>query len=157
MVHESAFHCTDLGTQIKAAVVDFTEDEAKRTCGKCGALAQTVPEGVAQPWGGGWRVLGLGSRLSGCVVLESSTQAYRLNSLRGLMPTIVKGKRSIGLIYKVLDSASDALALLSEGKPKVEESLVFDIPNQCSNLTLSDFLDRRSKRIVYVKFRDDFV
>ena len=49
VVHESAFHCTDLGTQIKAAVVDFTGDEAKRTCGKCGALAETVPNGVVQP------------------------------------------------------------------------------------------------------------
>ena len=49
VAHESAFHCTDLGTQIKAAVVDFVGDEAKRTCGKCGALAETVPSGVVQP------------------------------------------------------------------------------------------------------------
>ena len=38
IVYEAAFHCTDLGTQIKAAVVDFTGDKEKRTCGECGAL-----------------------------------------------------------------------------------------------------------------------
>ena len=49
IAHEAAFHCTDLGTQIKAAVVDFTGDKEKRTSGKCGALAETVPSGIIQP------------------------------------------------------------------------------------------------------------
>ena len=39
----------DLGTQIKAAVVAFAGDEAKRTYEECGALAETVPSGVVQP------------------------------------------------------------------------------------------------------------
>ena len=49
VVHESAFHCTDLGTQVKAAVVEFTEDAGKRTCGVCGALAETTPRDVQAP------------------------------------------------------------------------------------------------------------
>ena len=49
IVHEAAFHCTDLGTQIKAAVLEFTGDVKKRTCGNCGALADTTPSGVVQP------------------------------------------------------------------------------------------------------------
>lgn len=44
IVHEAAFHCTDLGTQIKAAVNDFKASEDKRTCGKCGALAEAAPK-----------------------------------------------------------------------------------------------------------------
>ena len=49
IVHEAAFHCTDLGTQIKQAVVEFGEDKGKRTCGGCGALADMVPSDVVQP------------------------------------------------------------------------------------------------------------
>ncbi|KAJ6446188.1 3-hydroxyanthranilate 3,4-dioxygenase [Purpureocillium lavendulum] len=44
VVHEAAFHCTDLGTQIKQAVEDFRADEAKRTCGRCGTLADWAPK-----------------------------------------------------------------------------------------------------------------
>ncbi|KAF4979084.1 hypothetical protein FZEAL_4644 [Fusarium zealandicum] len=44
VVHEAAFHCTDLGTQIKAAVHDFKADDDKRTCGKCGTLADWAPK-----------------------------------------------------------------------------------------------------------------
>ena len=44
IVHEAAFHCTDLGTQIKTAVEDFKADHDKRTCGKCGALADWAPK-----------------------------------------------------------------------------------------------------------------
>ncbi|KAI1190062.1 3-hydroxyanthranilic acid dioxygenase [Nemania serpens] len=43
VVHEAAFHCTDLGTQIKAAIDKFMGSEANRTCGACGALANSVP------------------------------------------------------------------------------------------------------------------
>ena len=44
MVHEAAFHCTDLGTQIKAAVEAFKADEEKRKCGSCGTLADSAPK-----------------------------------------------------------------------------------------------------------------
>ena len=44
VVHEAAFHCTDLGTQIKAAVEDFKNDNDKRRCGKCGLLADAAPK-----------------------------------------------------------------------------------------------------------------
>lgn len=44
IVHEAAFHCTDLGTQIKAAVEAFKADEEKRKCGKCGVLADWCPK-----------------------------------------------------------------------------------------------------------------
>lgn len=43
IVYEAAFHCTDLGTQIKAAVEDFKADMGKRTCGKCGVVADWCP------------------------------------------------------------------------------------------------------------------
>jgi 3-hydroxyanthranilate 3,4-dioxygenase len=44
MVHEAAFHCTDLGTQIKAAVEAFKGDEKARTCKKCGTVCDTAPK-----------------------------------------------------------------------------------------------------------------
>ncbi|RFU74698.1 3-hydroxyanthranilate 3,4-dioxygenase [Trichoderma arundinaceum] len=44
IVHEAAFHCTDLGTQIKQAVEDFKGDEQKRTCRKCGTVADWAPQ-----------------------------------------------------------------------------------------------------------------
>ncbi|KAH6634088.1 3-hydroxyanthranilic acid dioxygenase [Chaetomium sp. MPI-SDFR-AT-0129] len=44
IVHEAAFHCTDLGTQIKAAVEAFKGDEEKRRCEKCGQLADWCPK-----------------------------------------------------------------------------------------------------------------
>ncbi|KAF2754271.1 3-hydroxyanthranilic acid dioxygenase [Pseudovirgaria hyperparasitica] len=43
IVHEAAFHCTDLGTQIKAAVNQFKEDTEARTCKNCGELCDTAP------------------------------------------------------------------------------------------------------------------
>jgi len=39
VVYEDAFHCTDLGTQIKDAVNKFRGDEELRKCKNCGALA----------------------------------------------------------------------------------------------------------------------
>ncbi|KAI0600858.1 3-hydroxyanthranilic acid dioxygenase [Biscogniauxia sp. FL1348] len=44
LVHEAAFHCTDLGTQIKAAIDHFMRDPRRRTCPACGALADSVPK-----------------------------------------------------------------------------------------------------------------
>ncbi|KAI9806827.1 MAG: 3-hydroxyanthranilic acid dioxygenase [Piccolia ochrophora] len=43
VVHEAAFHCTDLGTQIKEAVNAFRDDLAKRKCPTCGETAEVVP------------------------------------------------------------------------------------------------------------------
>ena len=39
IVHEAAFHCSDLGSQIKDAVNAFKADEAARTCTHCGTVA----------------------------------------------------------------------------------------------------------------------
>ena len=44
VVHEESFHCTDLGTQIKAAVEAFKSDEQLRKCKKCGELADWCPK-----------------------------------------------------------------------------------------------------------------
>lgn len=49
LVYEAAFHCTDLGTQIKEAVNDFKTDGQKQVCSKCGELADTIPRDVVQP------------------------------------------------------------------------------------------------------------
>ncbi|KAI5802697.1 3-hydroxyanthranilic acid dioxygenase-domain-containing protein [Pyronema domesticum] len=43
IVHEAAFHCTDLGTQIKDAVNSFKESEELRRCKHCGELATAAP------------------------------------------------------------------------------------------------------------------
>ncbi|KAI9828723.1 MAG: 3-hydroxyanthranilic acid dioxygenase [Thelocarpon impressellum] len=49
VVHEAAFHCTDLGTQIKEAVNGFRDDREARTCEKCGELADVVPKAKEAP------------------------------------------------------------------------------------------------------------
>lgn len=43
-VHEASFVCTDLGTQIKAAVNSFRDNELDRTCKKCGELCDVSPK-----------------------------------------------------------------------------------------------------------------
>lgn len=43
VVHEAAFVCTDLGTQIKAAVEAFKASEEVRRCVECGLLAEAAP------------------------------------------------------------------------------------------------------------------
>lgn len=43
-VHEASFHCTDLGTQIKAAVEAFQASVEARTCRNCDALAEAAPK-----------------------------------------------------------------------------------------------------------------
>lgn len=47
-VHEAAFHCTDLGTQIKDAVNAFKEDQAARKCNNCGTICDVAPSPDAQ-------------------------------------------------------------------------------------------------------------
>lgn len=49
VVHEMAFECTDLGTQVKAGVQSFAGDESARTCGKCGKVVDVKPSGIVQP------------------------------------------------------------------------------------------------------------
>ncbi|KAI1311450.1 3-hydroxyanthranilic acid dioxygenase [Xylaria venustula] len=44
IVREAAFHCTDLGTQIKGAIEDFLKDESGRVCKACGVVADSVPK-----------------------------------------------------------------------------------------------------------------
>ncbi|KAM4054956.1 3-hydroxyanthranilic acid dioxygenase [Hirsutella rhossiliensis] len=44
IVHEAAFHCTDLGSQVKLAVEDFRASDDKRTCPVCGTLADWAPK-----------------------------------------------------------------------------------------------------------------
>ena len=46
-VHEAAFHCTDLGTQIKQAVQDFEANENARQCKKCGEVCDVKPKAEA--------------------------------------------------------------------------------------------------------------
>lgn len=49
IVNEEAFHCTDLGTQIKEVVNRFKSSDEKRKCKNCGAIADMVPKHVVQP------------------------------------------------------------------------------------------------------------
>lgn len=49
VVFEDAFHCTDLGTQIKEAVNAFKTDEKKRECRNCGELVAMAPQGLVAP------------------------------------------------------------------------------------------------------------
>ena len=48
-VHEVSFHCTDLGTQLKAAVQAFEADPEARTCKNCGELCDVRPRQPIQP------------------------------------------------------------------------------------------------------------
>ena len=49
IVHEAAFHCTDLGSQIKEAVESFGSNNEQRKCKECGTLVDMQPRGVVQP------------------------------------------------------------------------------------------------------------
>jgi len=44
IVDEAAFHCTDLGTQIKGAVNAFKESKERRKCKNCGEMADSAPK-----------------------------------------------------------------------------------------------------------------
>ncbi|KAG0638634.1 3-hydroxyanthranilic acid dioxygenase [Tuber brumale] len=48
VVHEAAFHCTDLGVQIKEAVNKFKECEELRKCTQCGGMATAAPAAVRE-------------------------------------------------------------------------------------------------------------
>ena len=56
IVYEDAFHCTNLGTQIKDAVNKFKDSEELRTCGACGDVAAVAPAacGIPPPGTHGW-------------------------------------------------------------------------------------------------------
>jgi 3-hydroxyanthranilate 3,4-dioxygenase len=43
VVHEAAFHCTNLGTQIKEVVNKFKDSEDLRKCQNCGEIATSAP------------------------------------------------------------------------------------------------------------------
>lgn len=45
-VYEAAFHCTDLGTQIKEAVEKFENSADDRLCKQCGTVCSLKPEGL---------------------------------------------------------------------------------------------------------------
>jgi len=44
IVDEAAFHCTDLGTQIKEAVNSFKGSAERRKCKHCGEMADSAPK-----------------------------------------------------------------------------------------------------------------
>jgi 3-hydroxyanthranilate 3,4-dioxygenase len=44
VVDEAAFHCTDLGTQIKEAVNAFKDSDERRKCTHCGTMASSAPQ-----------------------------------------------------------------------------------------------------------------
>ncbi|KAI9695973.1 MAG: 3-hydroxyanthranilic acid dioxygenase [Bogoriella megaspora] len=44
VVHEKSFYCTDLGTQLKAAVQAFENDIEARKCKKCGEVCEVKPK-----------------------------------------------------------------------------------------------------------------
>jgi len=44
VLDEAAFHCTDLGTQIKEAVNEFRDSLERRTCKKCGEINEAAPK-----------------------------------------------------------------------------------------------------------------
>jgi 3-hydroxyanthranilate 3,4-dioxygenase len=43
LVKEAAFYCSDLGTQIKDAVLAFNESGEERRCKNCGTLSDVAP------------------------------------------------------------------------------------------------------------------
>ena len=47
LVHEASFHCTDLGTQLKAAVNQFKSDKEARKCKHCGTTCDVAPNAEA--------------------------------------------------------------------------------------------------------------
>lgn len=46
IVHEVEFYCSDLGTQVKDAIVKFDGDMDARTCSNCGKLNHSKPQNI---------------------------------------------------------------------------------------------------------------
>ncbi|KAH3686572.1 hypothetical protein WICPIJ_002453 [Wickerhamomyces pijperi] len=44
IVYNESFYCSDLGTQVKEAILAFDADIEKRTCKKCGTLNYSKPQ-----------------------------------------------------------------------------------------------------------------
>lgn len=44
IIHEKEFYCSDLGTQVKDAIVAFDGDDDARTCGHCGTYNYSRPQ-----------------------------------------------------------------------------------------------------------------
>lgn len=44
IVYNLEFYCSDLGTQVKDAILSFDGDLEKRTCKKCGTLNYSKPQ-----------------------------------------------------------------------------------------------------------------
>ncbi|QWU89316.1 hypothetical protein CA3LBN_003639 [Candidozyma haemuli] len=44
IVHEIVFYCSDLGTQVKEAIMSFDGDDDARTCKKCGEYNYAKPQ-----------------------------------------------------------------------------------------------------------------
>lgn len=44
IVHEIVFYCSDLGTQVKEAILSFDGDDEARTCKKCGEYNYSKPQ-----------------------------------------------------------------------------------------------------------------
>lgn len=44
IVHNLTFYCSDLGTQVKDAILSFDADVEARTCKKCGTLNYSKPQ-----------------------------------------------------------------------------------------------------------------
>lgn len=42
--HNITFYCSDLGTQVKEAILSFDADKEARTCNKCGTLNYSKPQ-----------------------------------------------------------------------------------------------------------------
>lgn len=47
IIYEKSFHCVDLGTQVKEAILEFDANTAARTCRECGTFNYSRPQAAA--------------------------------------------------------------------------------------------------------------